>query len=129
MPANLFIRCIHTGVYTDGRPNVASVFLTDIDTGAEFQWRKTTQYVPPRGFIDIPISDKNLHSFYHGGIAGFVAKNILRAYIFFQPEICNNFTRPPATLYPMGSFIWNTDDNAYNYSDGQFWYDGMGNLT
>lgn len=129
MPANLFIRCIHTGLYADGRPNTASVFLTDIDLGAEFQSRKTRQYVPAGGYIDIALSDRNLHSFYHGGIAAFVTQGILRANLFFQAEVYNNLTRPAATLYPVGTYIWNTDDNGPNFSDGAAWRDAMGNLT
>jgi hypothetical protein len=126
MSANLFIRCTHTGFYADGRPNTASVFLSDIDMGAEFQTRKTRQYVPAGGFIDIALSDRNLHSFYHGGIAAFVAQGILRASLFTQPEIYTNITRPNANLYPVGCSIWNTDDNALNWSDGALWRDASG---
>lgn len=41
----------------------------------------------------------------------------------------SNTTRPAATLFPAGFAIWNTDDNAYNTSNGTAWYDAMGGLT
>jgi hypothetical protein len=126
MIPHLFIRCTHTGVYADGRPNTASVLLTDLDAGYEFQWRKTTQYVPAGSYIDIPISDRNLFSFNQGGIAGFVKDGVLIAKLFLQPEIYDNFNRPAATLFPPGCGIWNTSDRAMNYSDGAVWRDAMG---
>ena len=38
-------------------------------------------------------------------------------------------TRPSAALFLAGTRIWNTDDNAYNYSDGTNWRDAQGGLT
>jgi hypothetical protein len=46
-----------------------------------------------------------------------------------RPEAYTNITRPSATLYPVGAGIWNTDDSAYNYSDGTAWRDSVGVLT
>ena len=38
-------------------------------------------------------------------------------------------TRPSATAVPVVSSIWNTDDNAPNYSDGAGWRDAAGAST
>ena len=40
-----------------------------------------------------------------------------------------NLTRPAANTLPAGSSIWNTDDNAPNFSDGTVWRDAMGTQT
>jgi hypothetical protein len=42
------------------------------------------------------------------------------------PASYTNITRPNANLVPTFSLIWNTDDNAYNYSDGTLWRDALG---
>ncbi len=41
----------------------------------------------------------------------------------------SNALRPAASAFNIGAAIWNTDDNAYNYSDGHSWRDSAGNLT
>ena len=43
--------------------------------------------------------------------------------------VCTDATRPDAATFMPGTKIWNTDDNAYNYSSGSAWYDALGNLT
>jgi hypothetical protein len=40
-----------------------------------------------------------------------------------------NATRPAATAVPTFSAIWNTDDNAPNWSDGAAWRDSAGVVT
>lgn len=40
-----------------------------------------------------------------------------------------NATRPAANTVPASSSIWNTDDNAMNWSDGVNWRDALGNIT
>ena len=40
-----------------------------------------------------------------------------------------NATRPAATAVPTFSAIWNTDDNAANWSDGTNWRDNAGSIT
>lgn len=37
--------------------------------------------------------------------------------------------RPLATEFPVGTRIFNTSDNAPNFSDGTNWRDSSGNLT
>lgn len=40
-----------------------------------------------------------------------------------------NATRPSPANAPFGGMIWNTDDNAPNFSDGTNWRDVNGNIT
>lgn len=44
-------------------------------------------------------------------------------------QVCTDATRPSATLFFPGTGIWNTDDAAWNYSDGTNWRDAVGALT
>ena len=44
-------------------------------------------------------------------------------------QVCTDATRPAATEFLPGTKIWNTDDNAWNYSNGTAWYDAVGGLT
>lgn len=47
-----------------------------------------------------------------------------------QPHLAfSNATRPLATAWPIFSDIWNTDDNALNWSDGTNWRDAAGVIT
>lgn len=46
-----------------------------------------------------------------------------------QMTVVDDSDRPAATAVPAGSVVWNSDDNAPNYSDGTNWRDAMGNLT
>jgi hypothetical protein len=46
-----------------------------------------------------------------------------------DPLQYSNLTRPAATIFPVGSWIFNTDDNAPNYSDGTVWRDANGDET
>jgi hypothetical protein len=43
--------------------------------------------------------------------------------------VCTDATRPDASTFLPGTKIWNSDANAYQYSDGTAWYDAMGTLT
>ena len=44
-------------------------------------------------------------------------------------EVFSNVTRPSPASRPAGTAIFNTDDNAPNYSDGLFWRDSTGVIT
>ncbi|WP_211062127.1 glycosyl hydrolase family 28-related protein [Heyndrickxia faecalis] len=46
-----------------------------------------------------------------------------------QLTVFNNSTRPSPSYVGVGGVIYNTDDNAPNFSDGTNWRDAMGNLT
>lgn len=76
------IRLIHTGVYADGRPNTASIYVNDLDEGRDpqtGQHRKVQVYVPANSFVDIPISSRSLLSLADGAIKGFIETGQLRA--------------------------------------------------
>jgi hypothetical protein len=38
-------------------------------------------------------------------------------------------TRPAATAWPIFAAIWNTDDDALNWTDGTNWLDATGTIT
>ncbi len=139
---NLFIRCTHTGFYQDGRPNDSSVLINDLDVGYEQQWRKVPCYVPrwmpvpaypphTTGFINIPMSSRSMLSFDQGVIRKAVKAGLILAGMYLQPEVYTNISRPATSVgYPAGTAIWNTDDNALNWSDGAGgWRDYKGVLT
>jgi len=128
--SNLFIRLTHTGIFPGGRPNAGPVLIQDLDVGYEFQHRKVSCYVPFGGHIDIPASSKSLLSFDTGVIFKATTAGLITSKLYFQPDVYSNVTRPAATDFPAGASIWNTDDNALNWSDGAGgWRDYAGNLT
>src|SRR5688572_13018052 len=118
-----FIRLTHTGLYKDGRPNTKSVHINDLDVGYENQRRKVPIYVPAGGYIDVAMSSRSMLSFEVGAIRKFVNDGVITAKEFFKPESYSSLTRPPASLYPAGTSVWNTSDNAMNWSDGTNWRD------
>jgi hypothetical protein len=128
--ATIFIRLTHSGVHADGRPNLNPVFISDLDTGMEFQHRKVPVYVPVGGSINIPASTRSMLSYETGVINGFVNAGVLTASLFTQPDAFPNTSRPDASTYPKGTMIWNDDDDAPNWSDGSgTWRDAEGNIT
>jgi hypothetical protein len=75
-----FIRCTHSGVYADGRPNTSSVLITDVDyTGQAQQNRKSPVYVPAGGEIDIAYTSDAAFSFDQGDIRKFVEAGLIEA--------------------------------------------------
>jgi hypothetical protein len=44
-------------------------------------------------------------------------------------RVYSNATRPAANTFTAGMQIWNTDDNAPNFSDGTNWRDAAGLVT
>lgn len=76
------IRLIHTGVYADGRPNFASIYVNDLDEGRDpqtGQTRKVQVYVPAGSYVDIPFSSRSFLSLAGGAIKGFIDTGQLRA--------------------------------------------------
>ena len=45
------------------------------------------------------------------------------------PESFSNATRPSPASVAVGTMIFNTDDNAPNFSDGTNWRDAVGTIT
>jgi hypothetical protein len=119
----------HTGLLPNGQPNLNDVLVNDLETGGQFQLRKVPVYVPVGGSITFPLSANGLLSYANGVISKFVSSGVLTAQLFMQPPIYTDVTRPAATTFPVGAMIYNTSDNAPNYSDGTAWRDAAGNLT
>ena len=117
----LIIRLTHTGQYADGRPNVSSVQVTDLDVGYENQHRKVPVYVPPNGYIDINASSRSMLSYEQGGILKFTNVGVLRSQMFYVPESYTTPALPPAAGYPAGVFVWNTTEATAYWSDGAAW--------
>ena len=127
---SMFLRLTHTGVHADGRPNLNPVLFNDLDTGLEFQHRKVPVYVPVGGSIEIPASTRSLLSYEDGVISRFVTAGVVTAQLFSPPPpVYTNISRPAATEFPEGVMIWNSDDQAPNFSDGAAWRDATGGLT
>ncbi len=124
-----FFRLTHTGIHADGSPNANPVYVSDLSTGLEHQFRKVAVYVPVGGSIDIPATSRATLSFEGGDISQFTSAGVITVVRYEQPDVFTNVTRPVATAFPVGASIWNSDDNARNYSDGTNWRDSVGNLT
>jgi hypothetical protein len=52
-------------------------------------------------------------------------------HVVYPIGVFANATKPvlPNPLYPKGVMIFNTDDNAPNFSNGTYWVDAMGVAT
>lgn len=52
-------------------------------------------------------------------------------HVAYPVGVFSNTTRPtlPNPLYPKGVMIFNSDDNAPNWSNGTYWVDCVGVLT
>lgn len=82
--AVLIVRCTHTGVYADGRPNTASVTIYDLD---EITIQKNrTRYVPipPNSTVDIPMSTRTFVSWHQGDICKFTVQGLITSEIILQ---------------------------------------------
>ncbi len=125
MPAptrpTLLIRLTHTGLYADGRNNPSPVQIPDLDVGYERQDRKVPVYVPAGGHIDINASSRSMLSFEQGGIQKFTNAGLIRSQMFWVPESYGTAGLPSATGYPVGTFVWNTDEDTAYWSDGTAW--------
>lgn len=82
--AVLIVRCTHTGVYADGRPNTASVTLYDLDEITIQKNRERAVPVPPGGFVDIPMSTRTFVSWHEGAICKFTTQGLITSEIILQ---------------------------------------------
>jgi hypothetical protein len=63
-------------------------------------------------------------------VFGILTANTIGSYTGGGLIVYSNITRPNASTVPKGTEIFNSDDNAPNYSDGvAHWYDASGNIT
>jgi len=99
----LIVRCTHTGVYADGRPNTASVTIYDLD---EITIQKNrTRYVPipPNSTVDIPMSTRTFVSWHEGSICQLARLGLIRTEIILQlrdKEHCGGPAGVGQTLRP-----------------------------
>lgn len=118
---SLVIRLTHTGLLNNGSPNNSSVYISDLDVGYEFQSRKVPVYVPRSGFIDINASSRSMLSYEQGVIQKFTQSGVIQSRMFYIPESFTSLNIPPATDFPVGTFIWNSTDQSAYWSDGTNW--------
>lgn len=107
--AVLIVRCRHTGVYADGRPNTGSVTLYDLD---EITIQKNrTRYVPiPAGAtVDIPMSTRTLVSWHHGDIDKLTRQGLLDSEIILQIRDKGNCGGPTGTGQSLRPAVLNAE--------------------
>lgn len=56
-------------------------------------------------------------------------ENAINEISIIQLAVYTNSNRPDPSKIPHGSMIYNTDDNAPNFSDGTNWRDAAGTIT
>jgi len=95
--AVLIVRCTHTGVYADGRPNTASVTLYDLDEITIQKNRTRAVPVPPNGFVDIPMSTRTFISWHEGDICTFTKQGLITSEIILQLRDKSNCGGPAGT--------------------------------
>jgi hypothetical protein len=115
--AVLIVRCTHTGVYADGRPNTASVTIYDLD---EITIQKNrTRYVPiPAGAgttlppVDIPMSTRTFVSWHDGDICKFTKLGLINSEIILQLRDKGNCGGPAGTGQALRPAVLNTERAA-----------------
>lgn len=107
--AVLIVRCAHTGVYADGRPNPGSVTLYDLD---EVTIQKNrTRYVPiPVGStVDIPMSTRTFVSWHTGDICKFTRQGLITSEIILQFRDKENCGGPAGTGQALRPAVLNVE--------------------
>lgn len=77
--STLVLRLTHTGVDKAGKPFTGSILIPDLETGLEYQGRKSAVYVPAGESITIPVANRVAFSMYSGAIKQFVEDGYLTA--------------------------------------------------
>jgi hypothetical protein len=95
--AVLIVRCTHTGVYADGRPNPASVTIYDLDEITIQKNRTRYVPVPPNTFVDIPMSTRTFVSWHDGDICKFTKLGLITSEIILQLRDKGNCGGPAGT--------------------------------
>ena len=100
--AVLIVRCTHTGVYADGRPNPASVTLYDLDE-ITIQKNRTRAVPVPFGAgttrppVDIPMSTRTFVSWHQGDICVNTNLGLITSEIILQLRDKGNCGGPAGT--------------------------------
>jgi len=100
--AVLIVRCTHTGVYADGRPNTASVTIYDLDEITIQKNRTRAVPVPfgsgtTRPAVDIAMSTRTLVSYHDGDICKLVGLGLITAEVILQLRDKENDGGPTGT--------------------------------
>lgn len=95
--AVLIVRCTHTGVYADGRPNPGSVTIYDLDENWATMKRERAIPVPHGATVDIPMSTKTFVSWHKGAICKLTMQGLLRSELILQLRDKNNCGGPAGT--------------------------------
>ena len=95
--AVLIVRCTHTGVYADGRPNTASVTLYDLDEITIQKDRSRAIPIPPGESVDIPMSTRTFLSWSEGDIFTFTQQGLITSEIILQLRDRSNCGGPAGT--------------------------------
>jgi len=82
--AVLIVRCTHTGVYADGRPNRASVSIYDLDEITIQKNRTRYVPVPVDSSVDIPMSSRTFVSWHNGSIFKLTRAGLITTEIILQ---------------------------------------------
>jgi len=107
--AVLIVRCTHTGVYKDGRPNAGSVTLYDLDEITIQKNRTRTVPIPPGTFVDIPMSTRTLVSYHNGAICKHVKNGEITAEVILQLRDKGNAGGPAGTGQQLRPAVLNAE--------------------
>lgn len=80
--APLKIVVSHSGFYADGRPNLDSILIADIeDTGEKAQNQKVPVYVPAGGSVSLSMSTSVMFSYAQGAIDRLITAGLITAFL------------------------------------------------
>lgn len=105
--AVLIVRCTHTGVYADGRPNTASVTLYDLDEITIQKNRTRAVPVPAGSSVDIPMSTRTFVSWHEGDICIFTKQGLITTEIILQFRDKGNCGGPAGTGQALRPAVFN----------------------
>lgn len=108
---------------TDG-PIYLSVLNMSIAAGASLTTRRSRAQLDSEQPLKVLVADGDITLSFELE-AGDEAALVPAA----SPLAYDNDTRPDADTVPEHTSIWNTDDNAHNWSDGTNWRDANGDIT
>jgi hypothetical protein len=127
-------------------PDFATLDTFRASNQADFEWTSDPEYFTPGLFVDGPTP--GLHAPSHLPTSGIdalaVGVPVSTAAVANAAGVADSFSRsdhqhanvlaayttgarPAANSVPAGTGIYNTDDNAPQYSNGTKWYDAVGN--
>jgi len=112
--AVLIVRCTHTGVYADGRPNPASVTIYDLDE-ITIQKNRTRAVPVPFGSgttlppVDIAMSTRTFVSWHSGDICKLTVLGLIRTEIILQLRDKGNCGGPAGTGQTLRPAVLNAE--------------------